>query len=89
MVKAIQAREMSLAELQEKFDLQLTTQPDFFTEWQTTEAIASELELTQLQRIQLVYARSYALSVERDDDLQRVLGFLKLIRQKIQFSKNS
>ncbi|MEH1897534.1 MAG: hypothetical protein V7K94_19955 [Nostoc sp.] len=33
MVQTIQARDISLYELEEKFGLQLITNADFFTEW--------------------------------------------------------
>lgn len=38
---------------------------------------------------QRIYARSYTLSIERDDELSQVLGMLKIIRQKVSGNYNN
>ena len=39
-----------------------------------------------VQQPERTYARSYALSIERDDELSQILGILKIIRQKVSSS---
>lgn len=76
MVKAIQARDMSLAGLQEQFDLQLTHDPSFFKEWQTIEAIATgleSLEQQQLQRIQQNYLNLASRKVFSEEAVKMVV----------------
>ncbi|MEM8642175.1 MAG: type I restriction endonuclease subunit R [Cyanobacteria bacterium P01_G01_bin.54] len=82
MVKAIPSRDLSLAELQEQFDLQRADQPDFFPEWQTSgaiafgsaqSAIASATEKQQLQRIQQNYLNLASRKVFSEEAVKMVV----------------
>ncbi len=55
MVQIIQARDISLYELEEKFGLQLSTDKDFFTEWTDNLPSLTEIEKQSLKRVQSNY----------------------------------
>ena len=55
MVQIIQARDISLYELEEKFGLQLSTDTDFFAEWKNDLPLLTEIEKQSLKRVQSNY----------------------------------
>ncbi|MDJ0797578.1 MAG: type I restriction endonuclease subunit R [Calothrix sp. MO_167.B12] len=55
MVRTIQARDISLYELKEKFGLQLVTNADFFAEWTNDLPSLSDAENLSLERIKSNY----------------------------------
>ncbi|OKH52205.1 type I restriction endonuclease subunit R [Calothrix sp. HK-06] len=55
MIQTIQARDISLYELEEKFDLELITNPDFFPEWVENLPILTNEEKLALERIKSNY----------------------------------
>ena len=56
MIQTAQARDISLEELKERFNLQLSTETIFFPEWQSELPEISATEQHQLERIQQNYA---------------------------------
>jgi len=55
MVQTIQARNISLYELEEKFGLQLVTDADFFTEWTNDLPSLKDVEKISLERVKSNY----------------------------------
>jgi len=55
MVQTIQAKDISIYELEEKFDLQLSTYTDFFTEWKENLPSLTDVEKQSLKRVQSNY----------------------------------
>ena len=55
MVQTIQAKDISIYELEEKFDLQLSTDTDFFTEWKENVPSLTDVEKQSLKRVQSNY----------------------------------
>jgi len=55
MVQTIQARDISLYELEEKFGLQLVTNADFFTEWTENLPLVTDVEKLSLERVRSNY----------------------------------
>ncbi|MBW4631278.1 MAG: hypothetical protein KME30_05060 [Iphinoe sp. HA4291-MV1] len=55
MIQTIQARDISLEELQEHFGLQLTTNPEFFPEWQENLPALTDEEKRALDRVKSNY----------------------------------
>ena len=55
MVQVIQSKDISLDELQVQFNLQVSLQDDFFSEWQDNLPALTELESQQLKRVQSNY----------------------------------
>jgi hypothetical protein len=55
MVQTIQARDISLYELEEQFGLQLVTNADFFTEWTNDLSSLNETEILSLLRVKSNY----------------------------------
>ncbi|MFH7028066.1 MAG: hypothetical protein ACHBN1_22360 [Heteroscytonema crispum UTEX LB 1556] len=55
MIKAMQARDISLYELEEKFGLQVTTGANFFIEWTENLPILSDGEKQALSRVKSNY----------------------------------
>ncbi|BAY84233.1 hypothetical protein NIES267_37290 [Calothrix parasitica NIES-267] len=55
MVQTIQAKDISIYELEEKFDLQLSTDTDFFTEWKEDVPSLTDVEKQSLKRVQSNY----------------------------------
>lgn len=55
MVQTIQARDISLYDLEEKFGLELITDPDFFTEWVENLPTLTNDEKLALERIKSNY----------------------------------
>lgn len=55
MVQTIQAKDISIYELEEKFDLQLSTDTDFFTEWKENLPSLTDVEKQSLKRVQSNY----------------------------------
>ena len=56
MVQTIQAKDISLYELEEKFYLQLSTDTDFFTEWKDNLPSLTDVEKQSLKRVQSNYS---------------------------------
>ncbi len=56
MVQTIQARNISLYELEEKFGLQLVTNADFFTEWTNNLPYLNDAEIFSLERVKSNYS---------------------------------
>ncbi|MEO1378194.1 MAG: hypothetical protein AAFW70_28760 [Cyanobacteria bacterium J06635_10] len=54
-METIQAREISLYELEEKFGLQLSTETDFFTEWTNHLPPLTDIEKQSLKRVKSNY----------------------------------
>ncbi|WP_242048224.1 MULTISPECIES: hypothetical protein [Nostocaceae] len=52
MVQTIQARDISLYELEENFGLELVTNNDFFTEWVENLPLLTDVEKSSLDRSQ-------------------------------------
>ncbi|NJR19904.1 MAG: type I restriction endonuclease subunit R [Calothrix sp. CSU_2_0] len=55
MVETIKARDISLYELEEKFGLQLVTEPNFFPEWVSDLGSLNDLEKLSLERVKSNY----------------------------------
>ncbi|MBR8834331.1 MAG: type I restriction endonuclease subunit R [Stigonema ocellatum SAG 48.90 = DSM 106950] len=55
MVQTIQARDISLYELEEKFGLELVTNSDFFTEWTENLPLVTDVEKLSLERVKSNY----------------------------------
>jgi predicted type IV restriction endonuclease len=55
MMQTIQARDISLYELEEKFGLQLVTNAEFFTEWTNDLPLVNDIENLSLQRVKSNY----------------------------------
>jgi len=55
MIQTIQSKDVSLGEVKRQFNLQLTTEPEFFTELQADLPVTSAVEQQQLGRIQQNY----------------------------------
>ncbi|ARV60479.1 type I restriction endonuclease subunit R [Nostocales cyanobacterium HT-58-2] len=55
MVKTIQSRDISLYELEEKFGLQLVTNPNCFTEWTEDLPLLTDVEKLSLERVRSNY----------------------------------
>jgi len=55
MVQTIQARNISLYELEEKFGLQLVTNADFFIEWANDLPLLNDAEIFSLERVKTNY----------------------------------
>lgn len=55
MISVLSAREISLEELTEKFDLQFINQPDFFTEYKDNLPVLNEVEKQALERVKNNY----------------------------------
>ncbi|NEO01273.1 MAG: type I restriction endonuclease subunit R, partial [Moorea sp. SIO3I7] len=55
MVQTIQAQDLSLEELQEHFKLQLTTDHQFFREWQDNLPSLTDQEKRSLERVRSNY----------------------------------
>ncbi len=55
MVQTIQALDISLYELEEKFGLQLVTNADFFTEWTNDLPSLNDAESLSLERVKSNY----------------------------------
>jgi predicted type IV restriction endonuclease len=55
MVETIKARDISLYELEEKFGLQLVTEPNFFPEWVSDLGSLNDLEKLSLERVKNNY----------------------------------
>ena len=55
MVQTIQARDISLYELEEKFGLQLVTNAEFFTEWTNDFIELNAAEKSSLERVKSNY----------------------------------
>lgn len=54
-MQTIQAKDISIYELEEKFDLQLSTDTDFFTEWKDNLPSLTDIEKQSLKRVQSNY----------------------------------
>ncbi|MGB6296731.1 MAG: type I restriction endonuclease [Rivularia sp. (in: cyanobacteria)] len=54
-MQTIQARDISIYELEEKFNLQLSTDTDFFTEWRNNLPSLTDIEKQSLKRVQSNY----------------------------------
>lgn len=54
-MQTIQAKDISLYELEEKFNLQLSTDTDFFTEWKDNLPSLTDIEKQSLKRVQSNY----------------------------------
>ncbi|MDY6898908.1 MAG: type I restriction endonuclease subunit R [Cyanobacteriota bacterium] len=52
MMQTIQAKDISLYELEKKFNLQLSTDTDFFTEWKDNLPSLTDIEKQSLKRVQ-------------------------------------
>lgn len=57
MASVIPASQVSIADLEERYGLQETTQPDFFTEWTTDREELTALEKQSLDRIKTHFQR--------------------------------
>lgn len=55
MIQTAQAKDISLGEIKKQFNLQLTTEPNFFNEWQSDLPVVSAAEQKQIARIQQNY----------------------------------
>ncbi|MEA5592792.1 type I restriction endonuclease [Rivularia sp. UHCC 0363] len=55
MMQIIQARDISIYELEEKFGLRLSTDTDFFTEWTNNLPSLTDIEKQSLKRVQSNY----------------------------------
>jgi len=55
MMQTIQARDISIFELEENFNLQLSTDTDFFTEWTDNLPSLNDIEKQSLKRVQSNY----------------------------------
>ncbi|MBE9004871.1 type I restriction endonuclease subunit R [Fortiea sp. LEGE XX443] len=55
MLQTIQARDISLYELEENFGLELVTNIDFFTEWTENLPLLTDIEKTSLERVKSNY----------------------------------
>ncbi len=55
MIETIQAREISLYELEEKFGLELVINTDFFTEWIENLPLINDVEKSSLERVKSNY----------------------------------
>ncbi|MEO0842424.1 MAG: type I restriction endonuclease [Cyanobacteria bacterium J06643_5] len=55
MMQTIQAKDISIYELEEKFGLQFSTEKDFFTEWKDNLPALTDIEKQSLKRVQSNY----------------------------------
>lgn len=73
MVQTIQAKNITLEELQEEFGLQLTTNPEFFPEWQEDFVSLTDEEKRLLQRVKSNYFNLFNRGTILEDAVKMVV----------------
>jgi len=73
MVQVIQARKVTLLELEERYGLSLTTAEDFFTEWQSDGGALTDSETLMLDRVKQNFDRLFKSPPLLENSVKMVL----------------